>query len=167
LGIVHEYDEHSYTLVDVEYDSAVDIVFAAGQNGSFVADGPLGGNPAEITMFDAGSDVIISMGVGNTITSDHVCGGQVAAVYVRADSAYTGDLDTRHDLLWIGDGEQRTGSSICVFVEEPTQTAQRTTVAPETDPTPTPEPDSRTTPTNASTNDPGFSSSSPYSPSRG
>ncbi len=110
----------------------------------------------------ADQDVIASMGFDNTVKFYDVEAGEVAAVYEHPDTIYTGDLDTRNDLLWLGDGEQRTGTvtGIDVFYEAPTptptQTPPETTMAQGSDPSPTPEPDPEPTPTTTSANGPGF-----------
>jgi len=90
--------------------------------------------------YDQEHDVIISMGFDNTIKFYDVEAGEVATVYEHPDTIYTGDLDTRNDLLWVGDGEERSGTvtGIDVFYQEPTPTQTPTPTESET-PSPTPD----------------------------
>lgn len=92
--------------------------------------------------YDADHDVIVSMGFDNTIKFYDVEADEVATVYQHPDTIYAGDLDTRNDLLWFGDGEERSGTvtGLDVFFEEPTPTPTpvETTMSAATPPS-TPE----------------------------
>jgi PGF-CTERM protein len=100
--------------------------------------------------YDEDNDVIISMGLDNRVIFYDIEADEVATVYDHPDTVYAGDLDTRNDLLWVGDGEQRSGTvtGIDVFFE-PTPTP-----TPEPTPTPTPEPTPEPTATPVPTDTP-------------
>jgi len=120
--------------------------------------------------YDEEHDVVISMGFDNTVKFFDVEAGAVAAVYEHPDTIYAGALDTRNDILWVGDGEQRSGTvtGIDVFFEAtPTPTPTLTPTPVETatpEPTPTPQPATATpadtgsddTPTSTGEDGPGF-----------
>ncbi|PSQ60437.1 MAG: hypothetical protein BRD23_02110 [Halobacteriales archaeon SW_9_67_25] len=103
--------------------------------------------------YDEDNDVIISMGLDNAVVFYDVEADEVATVYEHPDTIYAGDLDTRNDLLWVGDGEQRSGTvtGVDVFFEPtPTPTPEPTpepTATPELTPESTPEPQPEDTPT--------------------
>jgi PGF-CTERM protein len=92
--------------------------------------------------YDAEHDVIISLGFDNTAKFYDVEAGEVAAVYEHDDTIYAGDIDTRNDLLWVGDGEDQPGNvtGIDIFVEpetpSPTATEMDTSTPAESE-TPT------------------------------
>jgi WD40 repeat protein len=103
--------------------------------------------------YDEEHDIIISMGFDNTVKFFDVDADEVTTVYEHADTIYAGDIDTRNDALWIGDGEQRAGTvtAIDIFFEQSTPTPE-----PTADPTPesTPESTSDATVTTADTPEP-------------
>lgn len=55
-------------------------------------------------------DVIVSTALDNTVTFYDVSAGSVAAEHQHDDTIMTADLDTGDDILWFGDGEQRSGT---------------------------------------------------------
>lgn len=70
--------------------------------------------------YESTTDQIISTGFDNTVKIYDVSEGAVVAKYQHADTIYTADLDLTNALLWIGDGEERTGTVTGLDLEEET-----------------------------------------------
>lgn len=92
--------------------------------------------------YEPTTDAIISAGADNTVKFYDVSEGSVTATYQHPDTIYTADLDRSNGILWIGDGEERTGTvtGLAIITSTPTPT-------PSPTPTDTPSPTASPTPT--------------------
>lgn len=110
------------------------------------------------------ANVILSTGFDNTVKLYDVDQESIVAQHQHEDTIYTAALDLSNALLWIGDGEERTGtvSALDVAEDEPTPTPEPTTVEPT--PSETPEPD---TPTRVTTTEPPQDDETPATDAEG
>lgn len=110
------------------------------------------------------SNVILSTGADNTVKIYDVNQESIVAQHQHEDTIYTAAMDQSNDLLWIGDGEDRTGtvSALDIAEDEPTPTPEPTTVEPTE--SETPEPD---TPTQVTTTEPSQADETPVTDTDG
>lgn len=68
--------------------------------------------------YEPDTETIISTGFDNTVKFYDVNEQAVIEKYQHEDTIYTADLDQTNDLLWIGDGEERTGTVTGLDIED-------------------------------------------------
>jgi len=66
----------------------------------------------------AEQDVIVSTGLDNSVRLYDVQAGNMVDVYEHADTIYTAELSDEDELLWVGDGEERTGQVTAIDVAD-------------------------------------------------
>lgn len=106
--------------------------------------------------YEPSTDAIISAGADNTVKFYDVSEGEVTATYQHPDTIYTADLDRTNDILWIGDGEERTGtvSGLAISTSTPSPT-------PSPTPTDTPSPTASATPSPTDSSEPATDTPTP------
>jgi WD40 repeat protein len=69
-------------------------------------------------LYDDERDVIVSTGFDNSIRFYDVDAEDMITAHEHADTIYTADLSMEDDLLWVGDGEERTGQVTGIDVSD-------------------------------------------------